>query len=171
MNINILFVLILSGLMMIFFLFKPLDIKQQEFVDVPQFELTSFTLYELNSDSLQTVMSGTKTIRYSDRYTVKDMNYTDNSKEYIANMRANDGVYKDNIVSLNGDVIYKREDGLTFKTKKVTYNKETNIAYTNDDFISYLGNDVIQGASLKYNNLTKELDSTKVVATYQLKGK
>jgi len=170
MNVNIFFLVLLGGLMMIYFFFKPLEIKEQKFVDVPLFELSTFTLYELNTEHLETIMSGTKTVRYSDRYTVKDVNYTDNSQEYIANMRANDAIYQDDTIKLNGDVVYKREDGLSFETKKVLYNKKTNIAYTEDDFISYYEGNVIKGSSLRYNNLTKKTDSTQVNVTYNLKG-
>ena len=171
MNINIFFLILLSGLIMIYIFFKPLKIKEQEFVDVPLFELSTFTLYELNKEHLETIMSGTKTVRYSNRYTVKDVNYTDNSKEYIANMHANDATYQDDIIKLNGDVVYKREDGLSFKTKKVVYSKKTNIAYTDDDFISYFEGNIIKGSSLRYNNLTKQTDSTYVNVTYNLKGR
>lgn len=155
----------------IYFFFKPLKIKEQEFVDVPLFELSTFTLYELNKERLETVMSGTETIRYANRYTVKDINYTDNSAEYIANMRANDGIYQDDIIKLNGNVVYKREDGLSFETKKVVYNKKTNIAHTDDSFISYFEGNTIKGTSLRYNNLTKQTDSTDVDVTYNLKGR
>jgi LPS export ABC transporter protein LptC len=156
---------------MIYFFFKPLKIKEQEFIDVPLFELSSFTLYELNRERLETIMHGTKTVRYSNRYTVKDVNYTDNSKEYIANMRANDATYQDDIIKLNGNVVYKREDGLSFETKKVVYNKKTNIAYTDDNYISYFEGNTIKGSSLEYNNLTKQTDSTYVNVTYNLKGR
>ncbi|MEA3331304.1 MAG: LPS export ABC transporter periplasmic protein LptC [Campylobacterota bacterium] len=168
MNINIFFLFISIGLLMIFFLFKPLDIKEREFVDIPVFELKSFTLYELNTKGLSTIMIGDSAIRYSDRYRVSNINYTDNSKEYIANMKADNGTYKDEIVNLNGNVIYQREDGLSFETQKASYNKKTKIAYANTDYISYMGTNRVVGKSLIYNNLSKRVKSQSVVAKYQL---
>jgi len=82
------------GLMTIYIFFKPLDIKQQTFVDVPVLEISSFTLFELDTNKLRTIMNGDKAIRYADRYTVSNINFTDNSKKYIANMKANKGIYK-----------------------------------------------------------------------------
>ncbi|SMP88921.1 Lipopolysaccharide-assembly, LptC-related, partial [Epsilonproteobacteria bacterium SCGC AD-308-P11] len=120
MNINIIFIIISIGLMMIFFLFKPMHIKQQEFVDVPLFELSSFSLYELNKKGLNNTMIGTKGTRYSDRYTVENIDYTDNSEKFIANMKADNGIYKDDIVYLEGNVTYTREDGLVFFTQSAT---------------------------------------------------
>ena len=90
-----------------------MDLKKQKFDDVPLFELTSFTLHELNRVGLQTVMTGNSAIRYEDRYSVANIDYTDNSKEYIANMRARHGLYKDEIIELEDNVVYSREDGFT----------------------------------------------------------
>ena len=154
--------------MLIFVLFKPLDIKQHNFKDVPLFEISSFTLYELDTESLTTIMKGDRAVRYNNRYTVTKIDYTDNSKEYIANMSAKNGIYKNDIVDLIGDVVYAREDGLMFKTDKATYNKKTNIAYTDGDFISYRADDVITGTSLVYNNLLKTATAKKIAAKYQL---
>ncbi len=149
-------------------LFQPLNIKQQEFVDVPLFELKDFTLYELDTKSLRTIMVGSAATRYSDRYTVKNMDYTDNSKTYVASMQAKNGLYKDDFVTLDGDVVYTREDGLTFKTKKAIYNKKTSDVVSDVGYIAYLNDDVVTGSYIKYNNLTKIIYSKNVIARYQL---
>ena len=146
-----------------------MDIKKQKFVDVPLFELTSFTLHELNRGGLQTLMIGDAAVRYSDRYRVSNINYTDNSNEYIANMKARHGVYKDEIVELEDDVVYSREDGLTFETSQATYNKKTKVAIANTDFISYRGKNRLNGSFVKYNNSLNRVESKNVTAIYQLK--
>ena len=168
MNINIFFSLISIGLLMIFLIFKPLDIKEQKFVDVPLFELSSFTLFELDRAGLTTVMKGNQAIRYSNRYEVKGIDYTDNSKKYLANMKATNGIYKNNIVDLYGDVNYAREDGLAFETQKATYNKKTKIAKVTTKYLSYKGKNRITGEHLIYNNLSNRAESTNVVAKYQI---
>lgn len=133
------------------------------------FELTSFTLYELNRVGLQTLMLGDNAIRYEDRYTVSNINYTDNSRDYIANMQAKYGLYKDNIIDLKEDVVYAREDGLNFETSRVIYNKNSSIATADSDYVSYQGENVIQGSFVKYNNSLNRVKSKNVTATYQLK--
>jgi len=169
MNINIFFIIISVGLATIFFAFKPLDIKQRTFVDVPIFELKSFTLYELNTKKLITIMKGDKAIRYNDRYKVSKIDYTDNSRKYLANMKADNGLFKDKIVNLVGNVDYNREDGLSFKTQEGSYNKETKVAYTNTDYISYMGTNKVVGSSLRYDSLLNRVKSKDVRAIYQLK--
>ncbi len=148
-----------------------MNIKKQNFVDVPLFELTSFTLHELDRVGLQTLMTGDEAIRYSNRYSVVNIDYTDNSKEYIANMRAKYGIYKDEVVELQNDVVYSREDGLTFETSRVIYDKKTTIAIADADYISYRDKNVVNGSFVKYNNTLNRVESKNVVATYQLKAR
>lgn len=168
MNINFIFIAISLGLVMIFFLFKPMEIKQDDYGEVALFEIQDFTLYELNSLGLSTFMKGNEGTRYSNRYEVQKINYTDNSQEYLANMVANEGVYKNEIVDLTGDVVYTREDGFTFKTQIASYNKKTSIALAKTDYVSYLGEDQVRGTWLKYNNKESIAHSKNVDAIYQI---
>ncbi|WP_373035365.1 LPS export ABC transporter periplasmic protein LptC [Sulfurimonas sp.] len=171
MNINVFFVGISLALLMIFIGFKPLDIKQQEFVDIPLFQLEDFTLHELNEKGLITLMKGTKATRYANRYKVANMNYTDNSKEFVANMKSDDGVYKDKeeVIDLKGNVLYNREDGLIFESDEASYNKKTSIAKTNKNYVIYRDANRVVGTSLIYNNSLNRVKSKNVVAKYQIK--
>lgn len=154
---------------MIYLLFQPLKIEKKEFIDVPLFELTTFTMYELDTIGLKTILLGSSSKRYSDRYTVDNIDYTDNSKKYIANMKADDGIYKNETVFLNGNVAYAREDGLTFESDKAQYDKKTKIISTDRDFIVYQGESVVIGSSAEYNNLTNKIKATNVKVNYKLK--
>jgi len=154
---------------MIFFLFQPMKLKQEIFKDIPMFELAFFTLHELNRVGLQTLMTGDDAIRYEDRYTVSNINYTDNSKEYIANMKAKHGLYKGTIINLQDDVVYTREDGLTFETNKLIYDKKSSIAIADSDYISYKEKNIMNGSYLKYNNALNRVESKNITAKYQLK--
>jgi len=137
-------------------------------VDVPLFELKDFTLYELDRVGLHTIMLGSEATRYTNRYTVKDMDYTDSSKGYIANMKADSGVYKNDFVTLLGNVAYRRDDGLTFKTQKATYNKKTSIAQSTVGYIANFNESVLHGSYIQYNNEKNRIFSKNVQATIQL---
>ena len=155
---------------MIFIGFKPLDIKQQEFVDVPLFQLEAFTLHELNQKGLVTLMKGSKATRYKDRYNVANIDYTDSSKKFIANMRADNGLYRDkeDIIDLEGNVLYNREDGLIFESQEATYNKKSAIAKTNKDYVIYRDTNRVVGTSLIYDNRLNRVKSKNVRAKYQI---
>jgi LPS export ABC transporter protein LptC len=116
-------------------------------------------------------MKGSQTKRYSDRYSVINISYTDNSKELLANIRADKGLYRDkeDVVDLLGNVIYNREDGLVFESEEAIYNKKTAIAKTQKDYIMYRDKDRLIGTSLVFDNANGKIDSKNVVAKYQIK--
>lgn len=154
---------------MIFFFFKPLNIKEEKFVDIPLFEIKSFSLYELNAKGMKTFMSGESALRYSDRYKVKEVDFTDNSKNYIANMKANNCLYKANMVYLDGNVSYARNDGLVFESQHVIYDKKTSIVTSNSEYIAYMGENTMIGNFIKYNTRLNKVKSKNVVVRYKLK--
>ena len=156
-------------MMMIYFFFQPLTIKQQKFVDVPLLDLRNFTLYKLDTKGLKTIMAGDKALRFKDRYTVDAIDFTDNSKMFVSNMKADYGIYKNNIVDLKSHVTYVREDGLSFKSNSMLYNTKTTIAKTKDSYIAYKDKSTIIGKGLEYNSKLQTLNSNKVTITYKLK--
>jgi len=137
-------------------------------VDVPLLNVKKFTLYELDTHGLKTIMAGEKALRFSDRYTVSNMDYTDNSKKFVSNMKANYGVYKANLVHLKGDVMYVREDGITFNTNTMFYNTVTKIATTKDPYTSNKGESHMSGHGLVYNAKLKQMKSQSVQIIYKL---
>ena len=166
-NINLFFILVFTALLMILFLFHPLDIKEQNSDDVPLLDIDTFVMYELNKDGLQTLMTGEKALRYTDRYVVDFIDFTDNSKEYISNMKANTGLYKNDIVTLNGDITYIREDGLAFDTQKMIYNMKTAVATTDVDFLAYREKNNMRGTSMIYDSLNDRISIKNVIVKYQ----
>jgi len=168
MNINYFFAVTSFLLLVILFVFKPLEIKEQPSVDVPLFNIASFTMYELNTSGLVTMMNGTAATRYKNRYVVEGIDYTDSSKKYIANMKSKNGIYKDDIVYLDGDIIYQREDGLMFQTQRATYNKKTSVAVVDGEYLLYREKDRVEGRELRYNGSLETISSQDVTVKYQI---
>ncbi len=153
---------------MIFLFFKPLELKEQNFVDVPQLELKQFTMYEFTPYGLQTYMLGSSGTKYDDKFIVKNVDYTDKSPKYMANMKADDGVYKDDIVTLKGNVFYTRDSGFEFHTQKLIYNKKSAEAVSDVGYTAYFGENVVKGSYIKYNNNLNRVYSKNIDAIYQL---
>ena len=169
MNINIFFTGIISSLLLIFFIFKPLNIKKQDFGEIPLFELHTFKLIELNNKGLTTIMNGVHGVRYADRYEVSSINFTDNTKKYLANMLADRGSYKGNVINLDGNINYTREDGISFVTQKAMYDKETSIVTSPIPYIASLQHHKIVGTAIEYNNNLETIKSSNVSVNYKLK--
>ncbi len=170
MNINFYFVYISIGLAMIYMFFHPMKLAKLDKGEVAQLELSNFTIYDLDQEGLKSIFQGSKGYRYVNRYEVSDVNYTDNSKKYIANITSNYGVYKNNIVDLTGNLIYKRADGLTYKSDDGNYNQKTGVLRTKGKYISYRNDDRITGKNLMYNSKNGYTTSDEVSAVYQLKN-
>ena len=168
MNINIFFISIFAALAMIYIFFQPTEYKEEYYKEIPLFKINDFTLYELNTKELFTLMKGSEAVRYKERYEVSAINYTDSSKNYIANMIANEGVYKDSIVTLNGDVVYSREDGLIFETQSLLYDKVKTTAYVEGDFVAHQAQNRVTGRMLHYNNTRNFASAKKITALYNL---
>jgi len=145
-----------------------MKIEQKQFGEIPLLELSSFTLYELDTTGLRTIMRGSSALRYKNRYVVNDIDYIDNSREYLANMQAKNGVYKNDIITLTKDVAYTREDGLSFDTQKLTYNKTKAIAVSNVGYIAHKGKDTFEGRYIRYDNKKNRIFSKDVTAKIQL---
>lgn len=170
MNINFYFIYISIGLALIYIFFNPMKLEKFDKGEIAQLELADFTIYDLDSQGLKSVFNGTKGYRYTNRYEVFDINYTDNSKEYIANITSDFGVYKDYVVDMYGNIVYKRADGLTFKSDDGNYNQKTGVLRTEGKYISYRKSDKITGKSLMYDSKNGHVTSKNVFAVYQLKN-
>jgi len=168
-NINIFFSLIIVGLFAILFLFKPLEVQKKQFGEIPTFELEQFRLLELSNKGLTTIMDGNKAIKYTDKYIVQNINYTDSSKKYIANMIAKNGIYEDDTIKLDGDILFTREDGLSFLSQHANYNKKTNIVISPENYIATLGKHEARGSYLEYNNNLGTMKSKDIEVNYMLK--
>lgn len=169
MNINGLLVLIFLGLAMIYFLFDPMKIKKLDSKEVPLFSLNTFTLYELDTIGLTGLMQGSRGTRYSDRYEVKNIDYTDNSNEFMANMKAKDGLYKKDVVHLNGNVFFTRTDGLRYFSQKAVYNKKTDVSISDTDYVASMGDNQIYGDYILYDAKNEKMKSNKIYAIYKIK--
>lgn len=171
MNLNIFLSIVIIALSMIYFLFEPMNIKKIDSKDIPQFSLGRFTLKELDKTGLVSMMHGDKAIRYSDRYEVYNIDFTDNSKKYLSNMKAKKGLYKRDVVYLNGDVELKRDDGLSFFSQKAKYDKKRDIVSTDTNYTAFMDKNRINGSSVILDNKKDTMKSKKIYIVYDLEEK
>jgi len=147
---------------------QPLKIKQQKFIDVPLLDMNTFVMYELNSTGLSTLMSGDKALRYKDRYVVNKIDFTDSSRKFISNLKADLGIYKDNVIDLKGNVTLLREDGLSLNSELITYNRKSLIAKTDKKYTALMEENKMQGDSIIYDIKNKKIKSKNVTIIYDL---
>jgi len=171
MNINLFFISVFTALMVVFVFFKPMKLKQKITKEVANVETYAFVMHQLDTKGLVRIVKGKEAFVYKDRYNVKDIDYTDATKNKRINIKADDGIYKDRTIHLLGHVVYKREDGLVFKSQSLKYNEKTSIAKTDDKYVIYRDKDKINGISVLLDNKLDKIYSKDVDVVYDIKGK
>ena len=169
MNINIFFTAIIALLLMILFLFKPIDMKKNNHGEIALLTLKNFKISELSKEKLSSVIIGETGTRYSDRYIIDNLNYTDNEGEFLVNLKSKIGNYKNNILDLKGDVEYIRADGLSFYSQRAIYNEKTKVVNTPVKYTSNMNGNRAKGSSIVYNSVTKVTKSKNITINYKIK--
>jgi hypothetical protein len=87
------------------------------------------------------------------------------STENISLLVANRATYKKNILYLDGNVILDEVEGYRYTTENAQYNQKSEILTIPSAFTALKGKSIIQGSSMHYDSLKKEMNATKVDAT------
>lgn len=126
-------------------------------------------MYELDTHGLKTMMLGLEAFRYQDRYTIDGIDHTDHSKTHISNLKADFGIYKDDVLDLDGNVSLVRDDGLSYETQKALYYKNEGLFVVDTDYKLSQGDNVLRGSYIDHNNLTGKIHSKNIYAKYIIK--
>jgi hypothetical protein len=168
MSINLFFVLILSALVGMYGYFKPTMFKEETKEEVPKFELESFVVYEISSLGIDRFFEGKYGKRFEDRYEVSSAKFSNNSRTLFESIRANNALYKDDVIALNGDVHYVREDGLQFRSHEGQYDTLHSLVTTRGKFVITQNNNRVDGTQLQLNTKSHTVSANAVSGSYQL---
>lgn len=153
---------------MIYLLFRPIEFKSQALQEIPVIELQNFTIYELDQEGLKSIFGGANSKRYSDRDVVEKIDFTDSTNRLITNIKAGKGTHKPQDILLEDEVVYTREDGLTFKSEAAHYEKNSSIFSTDQEFVIYRGESFAVGKALIYDSKSKITNAQNIKTIYQL---
>ena len=168
MSINFFFVLILSALVGMYGYFKPTMFKEEAKAEVPKFELESFVVYEISSLGIDRFFEGKHGKRFEDRYEVSSAKFSNNSRTLFESISANDALYKDDIITLDGNVHYIREDGLQFRSHEGQYDTLNSLVSTRGNFVITQNNNRVNGTQLQFNTKSHTVSANAVSGSYQL---
>lgn len=168
MSINLFFLLIGVLLVGMFGYFKPVSLKEETQKEVARFELDSFIIYEISALGIDRFFEGDHGKRFDDRYEVSSAKFSDNSKKLFESIRADEALYKNDVITLEGNVHYLREDGLQFRSREGKYNTLDSVVSTRGDFVITQNNNIIQGTQLELNTHYDTVSANAVSGSYQL---
>jgi hypothetical protein len=168
MSINFFFVVVLSFLVGMYGYFKPTISQEESKMEVPKFELESFIIYEISTLGIDRFFEGEHGKRFENRYEVSSAKFSNNSKSLFESISANNALYKDDVISLNGNVYYEREDGLRFRSDEGKYDTPNSLVTTRGNFVITQNNNRVNGTQLQFNTKSHTVSANAVSGTYQL---
>ena len=169
MSINIFFILLLGLLLGMYNYFTPNYTHSQDAGEVPKIELFSFTMYEISHKGIEHILEGSEGKKFDERYTVTSAKFSDNTKNLFQTLKSDNLDYRSNVIILNGNVHYVREDGLEFRSNEGKYNTDTSVIQTQGAFIITQNANRIDGNQLHYDNENDTVSADHVRVNYQLK--
>ncbi len=117
-----------------------------------------------------TQMVGSRAQKFPEKYTLNDINYTDFTSKYKANMQAQEGVYRNDTLELFGRVHYTslQQNKLEFITNHLLYDKNNSMVQTDTNYTIYYQFGKVQGNTLVYDMKNGKIRSQNVQAQYDV---
>lgn len=168
LNINLFLAIISAILFSIFIFIKPFEVLKSEKKEVPILELNDFIIFELDTEGLNTKLLGSHAFKFTNRYEIDNVDYTDAKNELSDNLTAKHGRYQDDIIDLEGDVHYKRIDGVRFDSQEAQYKNKLGIVSTQKDFILYQNESWFSGTKLLFDTKKESYSALSVEGLYYL---
>ncbi len=168
MSINVFFLLVLGLLLGMHAVFKPTYSTDQQTHEIPKIELQAFTLYEISRNGIDHVLEGEKGKMFDDRYEVTSAKFSDNTKSLSQSIRADNAQYQNDVLRLNANVFYEREDGLQFRSEEGQYDSNASIITTEGPFVITQNANRVDGRRLNYNTEHDTVSADAVRGSYQL---
>jgi len=124
-----------------------------------------FSLLEVKEKILGQQLLAKETIKYKTHLDFKEISLTD---EMGHNIKAQEGVYRDDIVYMKEHIRLTRTDGLAFTTESLNYNLNTKEMESFSPFTLELNESRIKGTNLQFYIKTKEIRADNIEATIYL---
>lgn len=143
--------IIVIAIISIFALVSMVNLAHKKYNKEPftkELEFTDTVLTEVDMHIMHGRAFGTYGVRNSGVLTLHQLQYYTKEMESIY---ANRGVFKDNKLYLNGNIILHNKEGFTYRAEDAVYNKNTKILDVTSNFIGKMHQNVVKGNTLRYD--------------------
>jgi lipopolysaccharide export system protein LptA len=169
MSINLFFFLTLAFLLGMYGYFTPEYNATQVGKEVPKIELSDFTLYEISHQGVDHILEGKEGKKFEQYYEVTSAKFSDNTDALFQTIQSDQADYRNDVISLEGNVHYVREDGLEFRSNKGSYDSNASLVKFPGSFTITQNANRINGEHLLYNTKLESVSANRIHASYQLK--
>lgn len=169
MSLNLFFLLLIALLMGMYGYFNPDYSALDKNKEIPQIELSHFTLYEISQKRIDHILEGEEGKKFEAYYVITSAKFGDNTKNLFQSIRSDHADYRNDILNLEGNIHYVRQDGLEFRSKEGVYNAKESLIQTQGAFVITQNANRIDGTTLHYNTAQDTVSADRVCGVYQLK--
>lgn len=147
-------------------IFEPFGSSAGASEKMAQIELDKFALYEFNERGLEHFFEAEKGQKFENYYDIENGKFSSNSRSYFETIRSDYARYNEDSIHLKGNVLYEREDGLTFRSQDGEYNQNQSTIKTDHSFVITKGSSRVEGNHLFYDLENENVSADKVRGTY-----
>ncbi len=169
MSINVFFLLLVGSLIGMYSYFTPDYPSNNKKEEIPQIELSNFTIYEISKKGIDHILEGKEGKKFDQYYVITSAKFSDNTKNLFQFILSDNADYRNDILKVDGHVHYVREDGLEFRSNEGSYNSKKSLIQTKDSFVITQNSNRIDGTTLNYNTAQDTVSANRVCGVYQLK--
>ena len=141
-----------------------LIVKSSDPASVALMRFKNVISYEITPQGISTVLDAKIADKYKDRDELYDVHMIKNDFDNQRRISAKKAIYKDDILTLIGDVVYKDTLSRTLRSDTVVYNIKEDILSSKTHFVSSYGKNVFEGSSFVYYLHRKMLIATDIKA-------
>lgn len=136
--------------------------------EVPNIEISNFTLYMLNEVACESIIEGERALRFAAHEELYDVMLRQISNDFIEHISAPFVLSKDKIYTFSQGANYTRADGLSFRTNMGEYHYNKRIFNGKNGFV--LSNDTIEavGSEIYYDLNNAILRATDISADIKM---
>ncbi len=171
MRLTHFFVFLLFFCIALFVFLQPHEYDTEHGNEVAQLEIEDFNLYEIDTQGVQSVVSGTLGRQYTTHYEVENAHYVVNENQLGEHLYADRGKFQREVVYLDDNVRYFREDGLSFESDHAVYDTKKERLYVPEKFIMTQNENIIYGSELHYDVKTGQTSARTIDANYYLEDR
>lgn len=135
---------------------------------IAKIEMKNIKDYEMNDKKITRVSKAKKAVRYDDRDVLSDIKMSFIQKDFIYNIKSDEGVHKGDIVTLSGDVKVLRSDDTNFTTSKIKYDTKSKKFWGKESFVYESKLLHATGIGLVYDMEKKDIKADDIHAIYKL---
>ena len=146
------FVIIFLGIMAFLLMQNPYKLQENKSKSKQaNIEILGMKNYSITKNGVDSIVIAKRVLRYDTHDEFYNINAIRKQKNSIVDIvRADKGSLVKNDLKLDGNVRYKRSDGVKFNSNEALYNLDSKVFKTNDNFILEDNKTITYGSSLVY---------------------